>query len=269
MAGRRWTVKEINFIIENINHMTFDNMAICLNRTTRAILHICDNLKLRKRQEIELGSKFNRLKLIEKFIINKYGQNMTMGKFQCDCGNFIINKLTSVLSGHVKSCGCLLSDKARETCIKRNTINSHRLSRHPLYRIWANIKSRCYNSKTKMFKWYGGRGISMCNEWKNDFKLFYNWCINNNYQQGLTLDRINNDLGYYPSNCKWVTYYEQAHNRSSNIHVNITAFGETKTSYEWINDSRCVVNHACLIYRIGAGWQPEKAITQQSFRSKN
>jgi len=89
---------------------------------------------------------------------------------------------------------------------------THGLRRHPLYEIWAGMKGRCNNEKELCYKNYGGRGIEVCLGWKIDFKLFYDWSLENGYEKGLQLDRIDNDGNYEPGNCRWVTQYENVNN---------------------------------------------------------
>lgn len=89
----------------------------------------------------------------------------------------------------------------------------HGLNGHHLYSVWRNIKTRCYNPKTHNYENYGGKGITICPEWLNDVSVFYAWCVDNGYKEGLTLDRINSNFGYYPENCRWVTREFQAQNR--------------------------------------------------------
>ena len=107
----------------------------------------------------------------------------------------------------------------------------HGLRKHPLYSVWANIKTRCFNRNNSHYERWGGRGITMCNEWKNSFKAFYNWAMSNGYQEGLTIDRIDNDGNYEPSNCRWVTVKIQNSNKR-NVKF-ITYNGETKLLGEW------------------------------------
>ena len=105
-------------------------------------------------------------------------------------------------NGSVKACGCLRGKKS-----------THGLSKTKIYSVWANIKDRCLNEKAKRFKDYGGRGIKVCNDWIDNFQSFFYWAINNGYQEGLSIERKNNDGNYEPDNCKWATSKEQAQNR--------------------------------------------------------
>ena len=99
------------------------------------------------------------------------------------------------------------------------------------YDIWQNMKGRCYNPHNPRYDRYGGRGITVCDEWKEDFNAFYEWSVQNGYSDDLTIDRIDNDKGYSPDNCRWATQEEQARNRESNI--KITIGNATKTLKEW------------------------------------
>lgn len=100
-----------------------------------------------------------------------------------------------------------------------------------LYRIWANMKTRCYNPNYTQYKDYGGRGITVCNEWKNDFQAFYDWSISNGYNDILQIDRIDNNKSYEPSNCRWVDRKTQGRNKRNNR--NYTINGETHCLSEW------------------------------------
>jgi len=112
----------------------------------------------------------------------------------------------SLTRGNSKSCGCL----ARE--LSRDRASTHGLSYHPLYRVWSHMKQRCYKSTGKDYKDYGGRGIRMNKDWKEDFCCFYYWAINNGWKKGLEIDRINNDGDYIPSNCRFATRRENCGN---------------------------------------------------------
>lgn len=120
----------------------------------------------------------------------------------------------------MQSCGCLNNKKRRENNRK------HGLYQHPLYNVWIDMKQRCYNPNDKYYDRYGGRGIKVCEEWKNNFIAFYNDMINE-YELGLSLDRIDNDGDYCKQNCRWATAKEQANNMSTNIINNY--YGEDYT----------------------------------------
>lgn len=107
----------------------------------------------------------------------------------------------------------------------------HGMANTHLYQIWRGIKDRCLNPNNKHFDRYGGRGITICDDWINNFQAFYDWSIENGFKEGLTIDRIDNDGNYEPNNCRWVDYYVQANNRSNN-HL-ITVDDETHTLSEW------------------------------------
>ena len=150
------------------------------------------------------GFKFGRLTVIERAAtVNKH----TMWLCKCDCGKEIIVDAYNIKTGHTLSCGCL----QRERTSKANTIHGKRITR--LYRIWVCMKNRCYQQSYHAFKHYGGRGITVCGEWLNDFQAFYEWSMANGYKENLTIDRIDNDKGYSPSNCRWVTMKEQNKNK--------------------------------------------------------
>lgn len=129
---------------------------------------------------------------------------------RCDCGNERIVFCGNLSSGHTQSCSCLQKEQARKI---RTT---HGMSKkHLLYRVWDQIKDRCNNPNHKFYQNYGGRGIHICDEWRNDFKSFYDWSICNGYERGLEIDRKNNDGSYEPSNCRWVTRKVNCNNRRS------------------------------------------------------
>lgn len=156
-------------------------------------------------RKIDIGDKFNKLIVLEK--TNRRLNRSIIYKCKCDCGNIAYVKSTNLIKGYTKSCGCLQKKKASE-CNKK-----HGLSNTKLFAIWQDMNKRCGNPSHHAYKYYGGRQIKVCNNWQNDFISFYNWALSNGYRVGLTIDRINNDGNYEPSNCRWVTMKKQCKNR--------------------------------------------------------
>lgn len=131
-----------------------------------------------------------------------------------------------------------------------------------LYYVWKAMKSRCLNSKDKSFLYYGGRGITICEEWLV-FSVFENWALSNGYTEGLQLDREDNSAGYSPLNCRWVTRSKNMNNTRKALILE--AFGESKTLQEWFEDERCGVSSYNTLYsRITSGLNPEYAITTKA-----
>lgn len=127
--------------------------------------------------------------------------NATYWKCKCSCGNEKPIFSGNLILGKATSCGC----KKQKTQFVR------------LRRIFNNMKQRCYNPLHTRYKDYGGRGIKICDEWLSDHKTFYDWAIKNDYTDNLSIDRIDNDGNYEPSNCRWVTMKVQQNNRRNNI----------------------------------------------------
>lgn len=133
---------------------------------------------------------------------------------KCDCGKQVIVKTLNLRSGDTQSCGCLFNE------VLHARITTHGLKNTRLYRIWCDMKSRCSNKSLSCYKYYGGKGISVCDEWQNSFQTFYNWAISNGYQDDLSIDRIDVNGNYNPSNCRWATIKEQANNKSNSRRLN-------------------------------------------------
>lgn len=171
------------------------------------------------------GKRFGRLTAIG---INEKNDRRIYYACQCDCGNVKIVRSDALIGGMTKSCGCLKKEQDR---VNLTANHSHKMSGTRLYEIWASMKSRCYRKQDANYFRYGGRGILICDEWLNDFKAFYDWSLENGYNQHLTIDRIDNDGNYEPSNCRWATMKEQCNNRNSNI--SITIGNTTKSLMQW------------------------------------
>ena len=150
------------------------------------------------------------------------------------------------------------NNKTNKRGDKRGCIITHGQTGTRLYESWTDMKKRCYNPKNKRFENYGGRGIEVCEEWRNDFSNFYDWANKNGYSDELTLDRIDINGNYTPDNCRWATSIQQQRNTTRNHYV--TAFSETKTMAEWgeINGIRQDV----IKDRLNKlHWDPEEAVS--------
>lgn len=166
-----------------------------------------------------IGQKFGRLLVVKNLGVNSHGS--TLHRCICDCGNIKDTPISYLKQGHTTSCGCLVK--------QMRTV--HTLSQSRLYNIHQGMLKRCYNENSAAYQCYGGRGIIVCNEWKNDFVEFYKWAMENGYEDNLTIERIDNDGNYEPNNCRWATKAEQTRNTRKNVYF--TFNGVTKTMSEW------------------------------------
>ena len=194
------------------------------------------------------GQRFGRLTAIKKDHScwdkeKKVSRNFWL--FKCDCGKEKAIDKYSVLRGLTQSCGCLGDEKR----IERNTKHGLFGTEKRLYGCWQDMKNRCYNPNRKKYQIYGARGIIVCDEWKNDFKCFYDWARRNGYKDNLTLDRIDVNGNYCPENCRWATLKEQANNTRKNKKITIN--GITKNLQEWLDI--CKISHGSYYYRIHKG----------------
>ncbi|MBO7677730.1 MAG: hypothetical protein J6S49_09510 [Erysipelotrichaceae bacterium] len=198
------------------------------------------------------GQKFGRLTVLGIYKRATHGKTFTW-KCKCDCGNetFVSGNHLKSKSG-AKSCGCLKKQKCSENGMKNF---KHGMGRTPLYETWTSMKKRCKNPENLNYINYGGRGITVCEEWE-DFTTFYNWAISNGYVHGLTLDRIDNNKGYSPDNCRWTTMKNQARNRRNNRFI--TYKGETKTVAEWAESIG--MKRDTLETRLINNWSIERAL---------
>ena len=171
------------------------------------------------------GQKFGRLTVLEKSCLDS-GRNgcKTYWICRCDCGNLTSVMTSNLTSGKVISCGCARN----ESTVNRFTKHNKRQTR--LYHTWQDMKQRCFNMNDDAYSHYGGRGITVCDEWL-EFEQFYDWAMTNGYRDDLTIDRKDVDGDYCPENCRWTTYKEQNRNRRSNRMI--TYGGKTMLLTEW------------------------------------
>lgn len=207
-----------------------------------------------KNQIIDMiGEKYGRLTVI-KFVESKKepsGGYVRYYQCLCDCGNKTIVRGRALRNGNTKSCGCL----RKERTTKYNL--THGKTKTRIYRIYRSMIDRCYNEHNKSYNDYGKRGIKICNEWlgENGFDNFYKWSVENNYKSNLSIDRIDNDKGYSPDNCRWATNQEQANNKRNNRLY--TWNGETHTLKEWGEIKPNELKYTTLAGRIYSGWNIE------------
>ena len=158
------------------------------------------------------GQRFGRLTVLNPLHLNKNKQLTWLCK--CDCGNIVNVVGMSLRNGDCKSCGCLRKEMMRQKHTKHEAYST-RTKRERLYNIYAGMKQRCFNKRSEPYKYYGGRGVTICNEWLEDYTAFREWALSNGYSETLSIDRINNDGNYEPANCRWADAYTQVHNRRS------------------------------------------------------
>lgn len=195
-----------------------------------------------------IGRKFGKL-LVISFSHYHSTRSTTVWDCLCDCGKHKKVARGELISKTAISCGCYRKDVPKE--IKHGLIN------HPLYRVWADIKTRCYSKSAKSYVYYGGRGIKMCDEWKNDFKLFYDWSISNGWEKGLQIDRYpNNNGNYEPINCRYATRKDNIKNRRCSILIEIN--GILKSPTEW--GMLYHINPTCIANRYRKGIIGEEAV---------
>lgn len=196
------------------------------------------------------GQRFGRLVVLERAAHAK-GERVRW-RCKCDCGKVTIVLSDKLRCGETRSCGCL----QKEIVSRYNT--KHKKCDEKLYRIWNDIKQRTGNKNNPRYADYGARGITVCAEWQNDFLAFRTWALTHGYQEGLSIDRIDNDKGYSPDNCRWTTDIQQANNKRNN-HI-VTYQGKSLTLAEWAKELN--ISYTALKQRINKlGWSIERALT--------
>lgn len=204
----------------------------------------------------ETGNRYGRL-LVTKYV-GKI-KNKTSWECICDCGNTKIVPGIYLRTGQTRSCGCI----HREQLIRRQT--KYNVPRR-LYSIWYKMIDRCENANEKKYKYYGGKGVKVCDEW-HDPCIFFKWAFESGYKENLTIDRINFNGDYEPNNCRWITFKKQQNNRSDNRYETIN--GITKTVQEWCEHYG--VKTELVWSRLTRGWTFEDALlkpSQTEFKGK-
>lgn len=208
------------------------------------------------------GQKFGMWTAIKPAGKNKYGAYMWLCR--CDCGNYKTVVGHTLRRGTSTNCGCVREAFFNSGKNKPNLKHGGKKDR--LYGVWIGIKDRCYNPNSKYYRRYGARGITVCDEWMNDYASFREWALKNGYDDSAkkgacTLDRIDNDKGYHPSNCRWVSMKAQSNNRSSN-HI-LEYNGERHTITEWSDITG--IRKDTIRRRVEVlGWDVERALTTKT-----
>lgn len=192
------------------------------------------------------GRRFGRLTVID--ISPRKDGHSSWWVCQCDCGNVKEVRRSCLIRGFTKSCGCLNRELARKH--GRQMMSKHGWYGTRAYHIWRGTIDRCENPNCSQYHNYGGRGIKICAEWRDSPQAFCEWAMANGYSDKLTLDRIDTNGNYEPSNCRWITMDKQQTNKRNN--VNITFNGKTQCVAEWARELGLTQHR--LYQRINAGW---------------
>lgn len=201
----------------------------------------------KNKAEDKSGKRYGSL-IVLKRKENTYGKNgkaTAVWICQCDCGNIVEAGSSDLNSGKTKSCGCMRIANNKSRAMVHNEIDQK------LYYVYQEMKARCNRKTNCSYRFYGARGIKVCDEWnvKKGFPLFREWALSSGYKEGLTLDRIDNSGDYSPDNCRWITPLEQAHNTRRNVFAEYK--GETKILSDWSRELGIDVRWLCMKYKEG------------------
>lgn len=203
----------------------------------------------------QVGTTFGRLTVLERAENDRHKNSMWV--CQCTCGVVKTIRGSHLTGGNTRSCGCL----DREV-VARNAIK-HGMRYTRIYNIWRKMKERCLNPNADNYRYYGARGVKVCDEWMS-FEGFYEWVKTSGYRDDLTIDRINVFDNYCPGNCRWATMREQNNNTTRN-HT-ITIGKETRTIQGWADEMG--INRSTILSRLQNGWSPEDAVLMPRYQTR-
>lgn len=197
-----------------------------------------------------LGEKHGRLTVTA--VLGRDAASKMVLRFRCDCGNSIDARYNNVAQGTTRSCGCL----GREVAAAR--FRTHGLSGDPVFQCWVDMNKRCYNPAMPCFEHYGGRGITVCDRWRDSPKNFI--ADMGPRPPGYTLERLDNERGYSPDNCEWRPMVDQQNNKRTNRLL--TYAGKTQTVSQW---ARALgLPKGTLSHRLRSGWPLERALAKRA-----
>lgn len=206
------------------------------------------------------GMKIGRLTPIEQHGFtkaNKHGHRHAVWYCKCDCGNFCEASTDTLLRKRsTPSCGCVSKEHLKD--MSKGNI-THGMSKTHLYRLYYRMIRRCCNANNDHYHMYGGRGIRICDEWLNSFETFAEWAYANGYEEGLSIDRIDVNGNYEPSNCRWISVKDQSHNKRQSRLYEYN--GKVQDVAQWANEYG--LKYGTLLDRLNRGWSIEEALTKE------
>lgn len=208
-----------------------------------------------------IGKRFGRLTVVRRDEDIEPGRPCFLCR--CDCGNERVVRGVLLRKGITRSCGCIKKERAKAMAEAHVT---HGKTNTRLYRIWFSMKCRCHKPSAPDYDRYGGRGITVCEEWRNSFQAFYEWSMSNGYGDDLTIDRIDNEKGYSPTNCRWANKETQNNNTRRNFYI--TYDGETLTISQWAK--KLGIKKNTLYSRLTKyGWSVKETFSKAVKRSES